>query len=187
VKSDLYRHAGQADLRTFLLYMLQSPGFKCAFWLRFVAWLRIQQSAVRLLHPAAGFVKQHLGNKYGISIPASTVIGPGLCIDHFGGIFVNGSCVIGKDCTVSQNVTLGRANRGRRRGAPVIGDRVYIGPGAKVVGAVRVGSDVAIGANAVVTEDVPDSAVVGGVPAKVLSYDGSAGYVNRTDYPTPLD
>ena len=56
---------------------------------------------------------------------------------------------------------------------------VYIGPGAKVIGGIRIGNNVAIGANAVVTHDVPDNAVVGGVPARILSYNGSSGLINR--------
>jgi len=182
VRSDLYRHAGTCDLSAFLHYLLESPGFQFTFWLRLVAWLRTEPSLIRVLHPLAGLVKRHLSYKYGISIPASTQIGPGFYIGHFGGIVVNEKSTIGSNCNVSQGVTLGQANRGERKGAPVIGDDVYIGPGAKVVGHVHVGSHVAIGANAVVTRDVPDNAVVGGIPATVLSYEGSVGYVNRTDY-----
>ena len=182
VRSDLYRHAGTCELPAFLHYMLESPGFQYAFWLRLVAWLRTETSVIRVLHPLARLVKRHLSHKYGISIPASTVIGPGFYIGHFGGIVVNEASTLGRNCNISQGVTLGQANRGERAGAPCIGDNVYIGPGAKVVGRVRVGSNVAIGANAVVSRDVPDNAVVGGIPAKVLSYEGSAGYVNRTDY-----
>lgn len=55
----------------------------------------------------------------------------------------------------------------------------YIGPGAKIIGAVTIGNNVAIGANAVVTHNVPDNAVVAGVPAKILSMNGADGYVNR--------
>ena len=77
---------------------------------------------------------------------------------------------------------VGQANRGGNKGYPTIGDNVYIGPGAKIVGAVKVGNNVAIGANCVVTKDVPDNAVVVGVPGKIISYTGSEGYVNRTDY-----
>ena len=182
VKSDLYRHAGTCALSAFLRYMLESPEFRFTFWLRLVAWLRTETSLIGVLHPLAGLVKRRLTFKYGISIPASTQIGPGFYIGHFGGIVVNEASTIGSNCNISQGVTLGQANRGERKGAPSIGDNVYIGPGAKVVGRVHVGSNVAIGANAVVTGDVPDDAVVGGVPAKVLSYEGSAGYVNRTDY-----
>lgn len=65
---------------------------------------------------------------------------------------------------------------------PTVGDNVLIGPGAIIVGRVHIRSNAAIGANAVVTTDVPDCAVIGGVPARVLSDDGSTGYVIRIDY-----
>jgi serine O-acetyltransferase len=81
--------------------------------------------------------------------------------------------IIGENCNISRGVTIGQACRGRRKGTPIIGRHVYIGPGAKIVGAVRVGDFVAIGANCVVTDDVPDHATVVGVPARVISYGGS--------------
>jgi serine O-acetyltransferase len=120
--------------------------------------------------------------KFGISIPFETNIGAGFYIGHFGGIVVNEACVIGKNCNISHGVTLGAVNRGERQGCPTIGDNVYIGPGAKIVGNIRVGSHAAIGANCVVTKDVPDHGVVVGIPGRVISQDGSVGYVNRTDY-----
>jgi serine O-acetyltransferase len=121
--------------------------------------------------------------KFGISIPFTTRIGPGFYIGHFGGIVVSDGAEIGRNCNISQGVTIGASNRGQRAGAPVIGDNVYIGPGAKVIGGIRIGDDVAIGANAVVTHDVPSGSVVAGVPARVVSNEGSVGYINRTDYP----
>jgi hypothetical protein len=111
-----------------------------------------------------------------------TKIGSGFLISHFDGIGVNAQCVIGKNCNISQGVTLGQANRGKMEGSPIVGDNVYIGPGAKIVGAVSIGDDVAIGANCVVTKDVPDGAVVVGVPGRVISHRGSKDYVCRTDY-----
>ena len=81
---------------------------------------------------------------------------------------------------ISQGVTIGQVNRGKYQGVPTIGNGVYIGPGAKVIGKISIGSNVAIGANAVVTTDVPDNACVAGVPARVISMDGADGYVNRT-------
>ena len=74
---------------------------------------------------------------------------------------------------------MGQANRGKHKGCPVIGNEVYIGPGAKIVGNVTIGNNVAIGANAVVTSDIPNNACVGGVPAKIISMNGAEGYVNR--------
>lgn len=60
--------------------------------------------------------------------------------------------------------------------------KTNIGPDAKIMGNIKVGDNAAIGANAVVTKNVPDNAVVVGVPAKVISYNGSEGYINRMDY-----
>jgi serine O-acetyltransferase len=79
-------------------------------------------------------------------------------------------------------VTIGQSNRGKRKGCPTIGNEVYIGPGAKIFGNIKIGNNVAIGANSVVTRDIPDNAVVVGIPGNVISYNGSDGYINRIDY-----
>lgn len=175
VQSDLERHAGSCDLPTFVARMWKEPAFVCTFWLRTVAWLRSERSALGLLMPLAGLAKRHVERKYGVSTPASAQIGPGLFVVHVGGIAVSPGCTIGRNCTILPGVILGEVNRGARAGSPAIGDDVYIGAGAKVIGGLEVGSNVAIGANAVVTKDVPDNAVVAGVPATIISFDGSAG------------
>ena len=59
---------------------------------------------------------------------------------------------------------------------------MFVGPGAKILGAVIIGNNVAIGANCVVVKDVPDNAVVAAGPGEVISYKGSSGYVENTDY-----
>jgi serine O-acetyltransferase len=68
------------------------------------------------------------------------------------------------------------------RGSPTIGDRVYVGSGARLIGRITIGNDVAIGANAVVTKNLPDNAVAVGVPAKIISYEGSKDFVVYRDY-----
>ena len=73
---------------------------------------------------------------------------------------------------------MGAVYRGERMGTPVIGDNVYIGPGVKVIGGIRVDNNSAIWANCVVTRDVPENAVVVGIPGRVISFNDSAGYVN---------
>lgn len=113
----------------------------------------------------------------GIVLPFTAEIGKGLYIGHFGSIIVSHMAVIGEYCNISQENTIGQAGRGGKQYAPVIGNRVYIAPGAKVFGKIRIGNDVAIGANAVVSKDIPDNAVVGGNPSKIISYDGSADFV----------
>jgi serine O-acetyltransferase len=103
----------------------------------------------------------------GIDLPCEVRLGRRFCIEHFGGIVISGDAVFGDDCVVRNGVTVGLRHRGVR-GAPVIGDRVDIGAGAKVLGPIRIGHDVAIGANAVVIQDVPDDSIAVGVPARII-------------------
>ncbi|MDY6895657.1 MAG: serine acetyltransferase, partial [Thermotogota bacterium] len=98
------------------------------------------------------------------------------------GIVVNGNVSIGKNCNISPGVTLGQTNRGKNKGCPTIGDNVFIASGAKIIGNILVGNNVAIGANCVVIEDVPENSVIVGVPGKIISRNGSVGYINKTDY-----
>lgn len=182
VLSDLYRVAGKANSSSLIWWVVLGGSFKYLFWLRTCRYLREKRGAKYLAYPFGRVVLNRYAYRYGISIPVTTEIGSGFYIGHFGSIIVHGSAVIGKNCNISQGVTLGQANRGRNKGHPVIGDNVYIGPGAKIVGAVNVGNNVAIGANCVVTKDIPDNSVVVGIPGRVISSDGSMGYVNRTDY-----
>lgn len=102
----------------------------------------------------------------GIDIPCETRIGRRLVIEHFGGIVISGDSVIGDDVVIRHGVTLGLRHTGVA-GAPVIGDRVDIGAGAKILGPVRIGDGAVIGANAVVLHDVPPGALAVGVPAVI--------------------
>jgi len=109
-------------------------------------------------------------------VPFLADIGSGFYIGHYGGIIVSPFSKIGKNCNLSHGVTIGQSNRGKNKGYPVVGNNVYIGPGAKIIGRVVIGDNVAIGANCVVTKDVPDNAVVVGVPGRVISFDGVNGH-----------
>ncbi|NJR12907.1 serine acetyltransferase [bacterium] len=135
---------------------------------------------VFLLRPIYTCFKRLVEIYTGISISQRARIGSGLYINHFGSIFI-GEAIIGENCTLSHEVTIGVAGRGENRGHPTIGDRVHISPGVKIFGKIEIGDDVAIGANAVVTKDVPDRAVVVGIPAKVISYRGSFDFVLYDD------
>jgi serine O-acetyltransferase len=187
--TDLYRHYGRADLWSFLKMLLvywEPPGAKYAFVLRLCRFFQVAQP--RLLtapfYVISRIALKHLEYKFHIRIPPATQIGPGLYVGHFGDIGVNRRAIIGANCNISQGVSIGQASRGKRKGYPVIGDNVFIGPGAKIIGRVNIGDNVAIGANCVVTRDIPDNAVVVGVPGRVISYDGSADYIINCDYAT---
>lgn len=116
----------------------------------------------------------------GIELPPQVAIGPGLFIPHTGYLVVGSTSSIGSHCTLTQGVTIGHASGGQVKSfaGPVIGDRVYIGPGAAVLGPIEIGNDVLIGANAVVTRSVPARAVVVGNPARVISMKGSFDLVS---------
>lgn len=108
----------------------------------------------------------------GIQIPLGTNIGAGLYLPHYGTIVIHQKSIIGKHCNIGQGVTIGVAGRGNKKGIPQIGNYVYIAPGAKIIGNIKIGNNVMVGANAVVTKDVPDNAVVAGIPAKIISFNG---------------
>lgn len=102
----------------------------------------------------------------GIYLPRGARIGGGLRIWHFGGVFLHPKVVIGANCTLRQGVTIGDRRSGG--GVPVLGNNVDVGAGAKILGALSVGDDVCVGANAVVLQDVPEGCTAVGVPARVL-------------------
>lgn len=182
VRSDLHRYAGTTSLPIFLHHYVRTPGFRYSFYMRLCAFLAKRPLLRYGVRHLCLLKLNRLGVRFGISIPYTTSVGPGLYIGHHGGIVVNDEAVIGRNCNLSHDVTIGQSNRGARRGCPQIGDNVYIAPGSRLIGRITVGDHAAIGANAVVTRDVPAHAVVAGIPAEVISMEGSAGYVNRTDY-----
>jgi len=103
----------------------------------------------------------------GIELPCETRLGRRFRIDHHGGIVVSGDAVFGDDCVIRNGVTVGLRHVEDQR-SPVIGSRVDIGAGAKILGPITIGDDVHIGANAVVIRDVPSRSIAVGIPARVL-------------------
>ena len=141
-----------------------------------------------LLGPAAFFVHRLVLALTSIDIDAGAHIGPGLWMPH-GGYVVIGPVRMGRHCEIFQGVTLGesestltgrppeRGTPGRPPSVPALGDRVWVGPGAVIAGAVTVGDDASIGANSLVVHDVPPRGVALGVPARLVSRRGSFGVV----------
>lgn len=144
-----------------LINCYRSPGLHAIGVYRFGYWLKKQKLLVRILLEPIHLVLFHrIRTKWGIEIDRSAQIGPGCYIGHYGGITISGRAEIGSNANISQLVTIGVSGEGEKRGVPTIGNDVYIAPGAKVFGKIRIGNNVKIGANAVVYKDIADNAIV---------------------------
>jgi serine O-acetyltransferase len=124
----------------------------------------------------------------GIEIHPGAAIGPGFFIDHGMGVVIGETAEIGADVTLYHGVTLGGTSLEKGKRHPTIGDRVVIGAGAKVLGAITIGEDSRIGANAVVVNSVPPNSVVVGVPGQIvkrshLHHAGDAPDLNHSSLP----
>lgn len=179
IGDDLFRYCGNRKFLSLISLYFRAPGFKYLFWFRITT---IAREKGRLLYFILWLKLRKLQFKFGYDIPAGSLIAPGFYIGHFGGIVISPKAKIGKNCNISQNVTIGYSSRGIKKGYPTIHENVYIGPGAVIIGNIIIGKNVAVGANAFVNNDVPANAVVAGVPAKIVSYNGSEGYIlNRVE------
>lgn len=184
--SDLYRYEETMQVSMWKVFYrrYRLAGFHYMFWLRLCQYLKSKGKLWFPLYAFSMLLLQKYKYKYGISISPGTNIGKGFYIGHFGDIVVSSLAIIGDNCVISQGVTIGASGRGEKKGAPVIGNNVYLGAGAKIIGKIRVGNNAAIGANAVVTKDVQENGVAVGIPAKVVSLDGSEGYIG---FPFPIE
>ncbi len=176
--ADLYRYSGSITTGDFFRHFFFTPGYKYTVWMRLCGFLKVSGYPLKALYPIVKYILLRCRYKYGIAIPEYTTIGPGLFINRFGGIYVNGDAILGRNVNVTHGVVLGQLNRGAYAGSPVIGDRVFLGSGAKVIGRITLGNECSVGANAVVTKDADEGSVLVGVPAKCISHKGSEGYIN---------
>ena len=162
--SDLSRYGGKPDNRTKKLLKLYR---KCQFG-----------SGVSLAINRLCFRK--LKQKMNIEIFGKTNIGKGLYIGHPHGITINPEAVIGENCNIHKGVTIGQENRGKRKGVPTLGNEVWVGVNATIVGKVNIGDDVMIAPNSFVNFDVPDHSVVIGNPGVIKHKENATeGYINN--------
>jgi serine O-acetyltransferase len=173
VRSDLYRYEGKTGWRMFFKHYYISPGFRFCFFLRICQKLK---KSNKLVYVFFRLVLRHYSFKYGYDIPVDTQIGYGFYIGHFGGVVISSRARIGNNCNISQGITIGYSP-GNNKGYPTIGDNVYIGPNAVVIGNIIIGDNVAIGANAVINKSCEKNQIIAGVPGKVLSDKGSSAYI----------
>jgi serine O-acetyltransferase len=181
LRADLFRYRGQTGRRAFWSAYLREPGFRFTCYLRKTAhYSSRKRSFAFFAYLYNRVLYHHYRFRYGFDISPTTRIGPGLYIGHFGGVVISPHAVLGANVNNAHGVTIGAASRGPRTGAPTLEDRVWVGANAVLVGNIVIGHDALIAPGAYVNFDVPPMAVVLGNPGKVISSEGSIGYVNRT-------
>ena len=167
------RAKGRANLWRMLWNAVRNDGFRAMCFYRFARWCR-----ARHFQPIAAVAERLMHHLCHCWISSLAEIGPGFRVAHVCGIIVPPNVVIGANCEIRQNVTLG-GNLGKSaaggRQTPVLGDGVSIGPGAMILGPVDVGAHTFIGANAVVTQSVPPNSIVAAFRAEVTAQLGANG------------
>ena len=148
-----------------------TPGFRAVVVYRFGAMLLSNQKrgvlkrlSLVLYRTMYRFIRNH----YGIDLPATTIVGRRLLIGHHGGIVIHPRTVIGDDCVILQNVTIGAATIRRHWEAPKLGNRVQVGAGAAIIGKVVIGDDVSIGPNVSVLTNIPAGTIVSPQPPRLI-------------------
>ena len=141
---------------------------------------KIQTCNNKLLSLYYRFRLRNIERKNGLEIPRTVKFGKGLCICHPYNITINPSVVLGDNINIHKGCTIGQENRGKRKGVPTIGNCVWIGINACIVGNVTIGDDVLIAPNSYVNCDVPSHSVVFGNPCVIRPKENATeGYMNR--------
>jgi serine O-acetyltransferase len=165
--------------------VLTYAGFHALLAYRIAHWL--QAHGVPFL---PRFISQVARWLTGIEIHPSAKIGTGFFIDHGMGVVIGETAEIGDYVTLFQGVTLGGTGKERGKRHPTIGNHVVIGAGAKILGAIKVGDNVKIGANSVVLKNVPANSTVIGVPARIIKSQGERlpdATMDHTNIPDPIN
>lgn len=158
INNDLWRYGYKTEKEIGFWQLLELYGYRYTKIMRKTKFYKERHNIIRYAWNRIRL--SHMTIKYGFSIPYSLNVGCGLYLGHFGNIVVNCKAVIGNNVNLSQGVTIGLANGGKKPGVPTIGNNVWIGANATVVGGINVGNDVMIAPNTFVNFDVPDHSVV---------------------------
>src|ERR1041384_4922701 len=169
---------------SWLEVVLTYAGFHAVLAYRVSHWLKTHR--VPFL---PRFISQAARMLTGIEIHPSATIGSGFFIDHGMGVVIGETAEIGNYVTLFQGVTLGGTGKERGKRHPTLGNHVVVGAGAKILGGIRIGDNVKIGANSVVLKSVPPNSTVIGVPGRVIKADGERlpdVTMDHTNMPDPV-
>lgn len=151
-------------------YILHNEVWYIFHYIRHLRYVEYYQDKNKLTFLWHFFWYKRLGFKLRMTIYPNT-LGPGFRIYHAGDfVHVGPNVRIGRNCTMLPGVVFGNKTEEPDERPVIVGDNCYFGLGAKIFGSVRIGNNVIVGANTVVTKDIPDNAIVGGVPARIIKY-----------------
>lgn len=167
IKADLLKIRESDNIKELISALLFNSSFKVIFFYRLHkrTHFKIIKFFIRIL-------KCFFETRYNVYISEKAEIGKGFHIGHPFSIIIS-ECKIGENVTIMQQTTIGSSRGGNRPGYPSIGNNCFIACGAKIIGKVTIGNNCIIGANCVVTKDIPNNAIVGGVPGKIINYNGA--------------
>lgn len=143
---------------------LSQPNWRLVFRHRLCSFFREGGILLKPAYIIERFLYNRNSRKCACDIPSHTIIGGGFVIPHTWGVVINSNAIIGENCTILSGVVIGK----NETGCPKIGNNVYIGAGALLIGNIKIGNNAIIGAGAIVTHDVPDDATVVCESAKVI-------------------
>lgn len=177
IKSDCRRYWGQSNLKGIMKAKYVQPAFRYTIEYRKVHNYIIKgKKGVGYFYHRYKLLKYSI--KYGYQIGVEAEIGPGFYIGHRGSVIINGRAELGANVNVATGVTIGQENRGKRKGYPTIGNKVWIGTNAVIVGNIKIGNNVLVAPNTFVNFDVPSDSIVVGNPAKIIpNKEATLGYI----------
>ena len=175
IASDCHRYAGDSSRSQMAKQRFVQLGFRYSSLLR-----KAQAHGSGLPYYWYRFRLLGLSKKSGFQIGYGAQIGAGLFIGHRGTVVVNGEARLGSNVNLSPGVLIGQENRGLHVGVPQLGNRVWVGTNAVIVGGIRIGNDVLIAPNSYVNFDVPDHSIVIGNPARIIHRENATeGYCHN--------
>lgn len=172
---DFYRiYRRKFRLRDFKILLLD-PGLNFLYFYR-----KYNKSNSKIKKIFFKIVLNKIRLKFGIEISPETKIGKGCYIGHPFNITINPKALLGENVNIHKGVTIGQENRGKRKGVPIIGNKVWIGINSTIVGKIKIGNNVLIAPNTYVNRDIPDNSIVMGNPCKIIeSVDATKDYINN--------
>ncbi|MCM3216407.1 serine acetyltransferase [Niallia taxi] len=169
IKEDyLQRYNTDSQITYFKLFkgLILDLNFRVVFKYRVQSKLYSLSNGNKMIRFIAVCIRNSNIKRYSVEFGLTSQIAGGLTIHHLNGIVIGEGVRIGKNFNLFQQVTIGK----KRNGYPTIGDNVWVYPGAKIIGDIRIDNNVIIGTNSVVIKSIPENTIVGGVPAKNIGY-----------------